>query len=181
MSNEPSRTCISCKKTITVHTHYINGATEFIGSPGYGSGFDSITQERSKDWPEWGDHPDVEVGETRAGLRRQLTLVICDNCLATEVAPYITVVHRTKTEKVLTQTTMWADSDHPQKWLDYKAAEKKKVHLLLDARTLCGLLPSDTEESLTVVGAVGAHEGQVTCDTCLDEWDAMKCSRRVTW
>lgn len=174
MSDLPTRICISCKKPVEIDIHFIHDATEFIGSPGYGSGFDSITQEKSADWPEWGVHPDLEPGEARMGLGRKLSIVICDNCLATEAAPFITVTHTTKTEKVLTQTTQWADSDHPQRWLDYHAKKDTRVHLLLDAKTLCGLLPSNTESSLTVVGAVGAHEGKVTCDSCLDEWDGMK-------
>ena len=179
MSEEPSRLCISCKKPVKIDTHYIDSATEFVGSPGYGSGFDSITQEKSKDWPEWGDHPDLEEGQARVGLGRKLSIVICDNCLATEAAPFITVVHTTKTEKILTETTPWSESDHPQRWLNYhakKAAEKGKVHLKLDGKLLCGL---DLPHRLAMpgpsfVGAVGAHEGKVTCDTCVDEWDAMK-------
>jgi hypothetical protein len=174
MSEEPTRLCISCKKPVKIDTHYINGATEFVGSPGYGSGFDSITQEKSADWPET---PDYERGERLVNSGRRLSIVICDNCLATEAAQFITVTHSYTIGREITSTTPWSASDHPKRWLDYhakKAGEKGKIHLLLDGRTLCGLLPSDTENSLTVVGAVGASQGKVTCDTCVDEWDAMK-------
>ena len=118
MSEEPSRICISCKKPVAIDTDYINSATEFVGSPGYGSGFDSVTQEKSKDWPEY---PAREYGEHLFADRRTLSIVICDNCLATEAAPFITVTHTFKVGREITSTTPWSESDHPQRWLDYQA------------------------------------------------------------
>ena len=184
MSEETSRICISCKKSVKIDTHFLDGATEFIGSPGYGSGFDSITQEKSADWPET---PDWEPGERLTHSGRRLSIVICDNCLASEAAPFITVTHTYTLGRDLVSTTPWSESDHPQRWLDYhakkaaeKAAEPDVVHIMLDrmanARTLCGLddgayapMPGPL-----FVDAVQAHEGKATCDTCLEEWDGMK-------
>jgi len=110
--------CISCKKPVGIDTHFIEGATAFFGSPGYGSGFDSVTQEKSADWPET---PDWGPAERLLNSGRELFIVICDNCLATEAAPYITVTHSFKVGREITSTTPWSDSDHPKRWLDYHA------------------------------------------------------------
>lgn len=114
-----TRSCISCKKPITVDEWHIHDGVEFRGSPGYGSTFDSVLQEKSADWPE--PSSVMKDGERNHVDSRRLSIVICDHCLANEAEEFITVTHSVTVVRQVTSTTPWSESDHPKQWRDYRA------------------------------------------------------------
>jgi len=116
---DTTRSCISCKKPITVDEWYIHDGVEFVGSPGYGSTFDSVLQEKSVGWPE--SSSVMKDGERIQGDRRRLSIVICDHCLANEAEEFITVTHSVTVGRQVTSSTPWSESDHPKRWRDHQA------------------------------------------------------------
>ena len=91
-AKQRNRPCFGCGKTVTMD-HCVSGGTEFTGSPGFGSDFDSVTQAVT--WQP--------VGALTP--QRTLTLIVCDACLKS--TDRVEVCHRYETVTVREENTKW--------------------------------------------------------------------------